>query len=110
MKLYYNNTNMNIKASFSPSPCAVNGISCADNTEKMWRQHLIDYSIVFIFSVFCHGAHMVISYLAYNKATGLDVSKCADMRLALFLYALQHFLVHGLLPDSPTTGLLVPVL
>lgn len=109
-------------------PCAIDGTSGTDNILELWRQH---YSRLFncvqseicmvndvdhVDVIMAHEVLKAVTKLSKNKASGQDgVSaehlKFASVRLAPMLsLCFTAFLVHGFLPDSMLTVLLVPVI
>ena len=109
-------------------PCNVKGISGTENIAALWRQH---YSSLFnciksdpyvvdsdmsVETISTHAVFDAMHTLPNNKACGLDFIsaehlKNASLRLApLLALSLTGFMIHGILPDSMLSILLVPVL
>ena len=116
----------NCKASL---PCTVDGTSGSHNIAELWRQH---YSNLFnclksdLYKADCirddvsveintHEVYQAINRISDNKASGIDHItaehlKYASLRTApLLSLCFTGFMVHGLLPDSMLSVLLVPV-
>lgn len=111
-------------------PCTVEGVSGVDNVAELWRQH---YSSLFnclkndpyvedsaindeSISIVTHEVYDAMQKLPNNKACGMDLItaehlKYASLRLApLLAINFTGFMIHGILPDSMLTILLVPVI
>lgn len=114
----------------SSLPCTVEGVSGEDNVVEIWRQH---YSSLFnclkhdphvedsaisneSISILTHEVFGAIWKLPNNKACGMDSItaehlKNASLRLAsLLAINFTGLLIHGILPDSMLSILLVPVI
>ncbi len=114
----------------SSLPCTVDGISGTDNIAELWRQH---YSLLFncvksdpykggsvrsgdLISITTQEIKDAIHDLPNNKACGMDLIsaehlKNASLRLApLLALCFSGFMIHGTLPDSIISILLVPVI
>lgn len=114
----------------TPLPCTMEGTSETDNTAELWRQH---YNVFFnaiksdVYRIGSIASNELVGItplqvceavkkLSNNKASGLDQITAEHLKFdspriyPLLSICFTGFLIHGILPDSMLSVLLVPVI